>query len=425
MDSKKERTIGIESYISSSPGINGDIKTRAENFFVEEISRLPEMHEDGRYAVLKVKKTNWGTMNFARVLSKILQISQKRVEYAGTKDKKAVTVQYFTISNLNPEQEKRLNSIKINDAEIEFIGKIRRPLQLGDLIGNNFRIIIENIEGGSERVETILAEIEKKGVPNYFGPQRFGTLRYITHEVGKYILRRDFENAFWIYVAKPFEGESNDISEIRKILWETKDPKIGLKELPNYLRYEKNLLQKIREGLDEEKALLTLPKNLKLMFVHAYQGYIFNRLVSDRIKEFKTLKTVEEGDYADFTKLESNCYHYLMETYSKVNKRTKERIKFLIKKKKGFLSLPIPGFCTDIGEDWASKKIISILEEDDISLKDFKNKYKEFSSKGEYRIADMPFSSFHASFENSRAIFSFFLPKGCYATSFLREFMKN
>lgn len=422
-----ESGIGIAFYISKTPGIGGEIKTLPENFFVEEVSRLPEIHEDGNYAVLKVKKKNWGTLNFARVLSKILQISQKRVEYAGTKDKKAVTIQYFTISKLNQEQISKLNSIEIKDAEIEFVGNIRRPLQLGDLIGNKFRIIIEKTKGSDDNIKSVLSEIKEKGVPNYFGPQRFGTLRFITHEVGKFILKKDFENAFWIYVAKPFEGESEDMVKIRKELWEKKDPKIGLKDFPNYLRYEKSLLQKLREGLSEEKALLSLPKNLKLMFVHAYQGYIFNRLVSDRIKEFKTLKTVEEGDYADFTKPELDDYPSLMETYSKLNKRNNERINFLIKQNRAYLALPIPGYCTEIGEDWASKKVISILEEDNISLEDFKNKYKEFSSKGEYRVADMPFSSFEfdTSFEDSRSIFSFFLPKGCYATSFLREFMKT
>ncbi len=421
-----EKMVGIERYISSSQGIGGRIKDEAEHFYVEEIAKLPDLHKDGRYTIIKVKKVNWDTMNFARVLAKILRISQKRIEYAGTKDKKAVSVQYFSISNLDDDRFQKLKEIKIKDAEIEVIGKARKPIKLGDLIGNRFKVRVVDADNGN-KIKSIWAELEKKGVPNYFGLQRFGSIRFITHEVGKYLLKRDYETAFWIYVAKPYEGENEEVRKIREELWNSRDPKIGLKEFPKYLRYERILLQKLREGKSEEDAILSLPKNLKMMFIHAYQSYVFNRLLSARIEEFGNLKSVEVGDIADFVQfvLLDTVYPYPREDFTRITRTNYERVKFLISEGRAFLALPLPGYETELGDDWASQKVKSILEEDEISLQDFRHEHPELSSKGSYRVADMLLSSFEYSCSEDGIEFSFFLPKGCYATSLLREFTKT
>jgi tRNA pseudouridine13 synthase len=420
-----EKKVGIEVYISTSPGIGGKIN-KPEHFYVEELAKL-DLHDDGRFVILNVKKMNWDTMDFARVLSNILGISQKRIGYAGTKDKRATSVQYFSISNLEEDKIQKLKKVKIKNAEIEIIGRARKPIRLGDLIGNKFRIKVLNAEDG-DKIKCILDELKEKGTPNYFGLQRFGSIRFITHEVGKFILKRDYEAAFWIYVAKPFEREKEDVRKVREELWNCRDAKMGLKELPNYLRYERSLLQKLREGKSEEEAIHSLPKNLRLMFVHAYQSYLFNRILSARIKEFGSLKIVENGDVVDFINFEEingSKYPALVENYTKTGETNYNRIRFLVKEQRAFLALPLPGYETPVGDDWTSQKIKELLEEDKIKLSDFKHEYAEFSSKGSFRVADMPFSSLLTYSNSDGMSFSFFLPKGCYATSFLREFMKS
>jgi tRNA pseudouridine13 synthase len=208
------------------------------------------------------------------------------------------------------------------------LGKSNKDIQLGDLIGNRFRVVVRSARGG-DRIRQIYEELKEKGTPNFFGLQRFGSIRFITHEVGLHILKRDYESAFWIYVAKPFEGENEDVRKIREELWSTRDAKFGLRELPKYLRYERNLLQKLREGKSEKEALLSLPENLKTMFIHAYQSYIFNKVLSARIEEFGTLKVVEKGDWVDFVEFE-NGYYSFAEDYVKIHNHNFERIKFLI-----------------------------------------------------------------------------------------------
>ncbi len=419
-----EEKVGITAYITNTEGIGGDIKQSIEDFYVEEITKL-KLSDEGRFTIIKVKKVNWDTLNFVRALANALRISQKRIHYAGTKDKRAVTVQYFAISGLNDEKIERLRNLKIKDAEIEILGKSNRDIQLGDLIGNKFRITVRQAKDG-ERIRKIYEELREKGTPNFFGLQRFGSIRFITHEVGLHILKRDYESAFWIYVAKPFEGENEEVRKIREELWNTRDAKFGLRELPKYLRYERNLLQKLREGKSEKEALLSLPENLKTMFIHAYQSYVFNRVLSARIKEFGSLKIVERGDWVDFVEFD-NGYYCFGEDYVKVNEFNEGRIRFLIEKRRCSLSIPLPGYETELGDDWTSQKIREFLDEDGIKLEDFKHEYREFSSKGGLRCADIliEHTGLRTNLAEDNITFEFFLPKGCYATVMLREFMKK
>ncbi|WP_457549161.1 tRNA pseudouridine(13) synthase TruD [Archaeoglobus sp.] len=416
-----EDVVGIRTYITSHEGINGIFKESPEDFYVEEVADLK--FGDGDWVVLKVKKVNWDTLNFVRVLSNRLRISQKRISYAGTKDKRAVSVQNFALKIKSEDELERLRNLSIKDAEIEIVGRTNRPIQLGDLKGNVFKVVVRKAKN-VENIPLIESELRAKGTPNFFGLQRFGSIRFVTHEVGKFILKRDYETAFWIYVAKPFEGESEEARRVREILWNTRDIKFGLKELPKYLRYERTLLQKLREGKSEKDALLSLPENLKMMFVHAYQSYVFNNVLSDRIEEFGSLKVVERGDWVDFVNL--NDHYTFREDFVNVHGLNFRRVKFLIDRRLCALAIPLPGYETVLGDDWTSERIRFYLERDGIDLKDFKHEYKEFSSKGSFRVADILIEHTNFKYEiKGDVTFNFYLPKGCYATILLREFVKK
>ncbi len=422
--SEIEKKLGIERYITSADGIGGRIKEEEKEFLVEEISDI-SISNSGKFAIIRVEKKNWDTLNLVRVLSNALGISRNRIGFAGTKDKKALAIQYFSISKADEKILEKLLRIKLRDVKIELLGFSNKGLKLGDLIGNRFTVVISDVRNG-EKIGEIVSELESKGIPNYFGIQRFGTLRFITHEVGKQIILRNYSEAFWIYVSKPSVYESEDVRKIREDLWNERDPRIGLRELPKYLVYERSLLQKVREGKDELKALLSLPKNLKLMFIHAYQSYLFNRLLSERIREFKSLREVNEGDVVDFIKREGE-YVVNSEEFKGVNKTNLARIEFLIQNGYAYLSLPLIGYEIKLS-GWNAEKMKEILEEEGIEPENFKGEYPEFSSKGYYRCAEIPFDFSKFEFEkedNAKALFRFFLPKGSFATIFLREFMKS
>ncbi len=408
-----EKIVGIERYITSTPGMGGRIKEEPDDFYVEEIADL-KLSEDGDYLILKVRKKNWDTMNFARTLSNALGISQKRISFAGTKDKRAVSVQYFAIRGVKAEQ---VEKVSIRDAEIEIVGYSRRAIQLGDLAGNRFRILTAGCRNGELFKET-LDELKDRGTPNFFGLQRFGSVRFITHEVGRLILQGDYEGAFWVYVAKPFEGEKEEVRRIREDLWKTRDAKLGLREFPKHLRYERLLLQKLREGKSEEEALLALPKNLKMMFIHAYQSYIFNRLLSARIDEFGNLKDVMDGDHACYLTFRTPKPTFSDCTEIAVNI---ERVRYLLRERVAALALPLVGYATEL-KGW-SKLAAEYLAEDNLDIRNFRTEHKEFSSSGSYRAADMIVEISEIKFDGE--IFDFYLPKGCYATVLLREFLKT
>ena len=418
-----ERAVGIEEYIASSPGIGGKIKESEDDFLVEEILDA-DLRDNGTYLIVKVKKKNWDTMNFARILSNYLHISRNAIGYAGTKDKRAITIQYFSIPMKSNDIMDKIRNARIKDAHIEIAGYMNRKIKLGDLLGNKFRIVVRS-PSQPENLQRILDELEIKGIPNFFGIQRFGTLRFITHEVGRLILRKNYSEAFWVYVAMPSELEDEEIRKIREDLWNERNPKMGLRELPKYLIYERNLLQKLREGKSELQALISLPKNLKLMFIHAYQSYIFNRILSERIREYGTLKTLEKGDYADFLKRKKG-YSINSGDFVEIGDTNFRRVKFLAENRYAFLALPVPGYETKF-EGWSGEKLKEILEMEGLNLDSFRGEYPEFSSRGSFRTAEVPFDfeSFMTEYHNELLVFSFFLPKGCFATSFLREVMKS
>ena len=417
-----EEKIGIKTYITSERGIGGKIKESPESFRVEEIAEIKL--GEGNNLVIRVEKRNWDTLNFVRILSNILGISRKRIGFAGTKDKRSVSIQYFSISNADEKIIEKLRNVRLRDVKIEIVGFSPRKIDLGDLIGNKFQIIVKEIERNGEAIEKIEGELKEKGIPNFFGKQRFGTLRYITHEVGKQIVLKNYEEAFWIYVAKPVETENEEVRKIREDLWNERDPVIGLREFPKHLIYERTLLQKLREGKSELEALLSLPKSLKMMFVHAYQSYLFNLILSERIIEFKTLKKIELNDFVDFKKVKE--FAIPAEETSVVRYFNRRRIEFLLSKGYAFLALPLPGYETEL-TGWSGEKLKELLEIEGVRLKDFKGEYPEFTSKGGLRVADIPFDfeNFRYSVREREAEFEFFLPKGCFATTFLREFLKE
>ena len=403
---------GIRGYITKTPPMGGEIKREAEDFYVEEVID-PSLAEDGSFAVIRVEKKNWETLKFVRALAKSLGMSQKRISFAGTKDRRALTVQYFSLSGVKKED---LEKLSIKDAKIEFLGYSRREIKLGDLIGNLFRVRVVGAENG-EIFEKTKEELGEKGIPNFFGEQRFGT-RGITHEVGKLILQGNYVEAFWTFVAKPSEAEGEKIRKIREELWNSRDPVFGLKELPKHLNYEKTLLQRLREGKSEEKALLSLPKTLKMMFVHAYQSYLFNRLLSQRIEDFGELRTVLEGDNACYLTYKTKKPSFVDCTRVSFNR---SRVELLVANGFAVLALPLIGYETRL-EGW-SRIASEFLAEDNLDISSFKTEHKEFSSSGSWRAACIPLTITELKFESGE--FEFYLPAGCYGTVLLREFLKS
>ncbi|MCL2142337.1 MAG: tRNA pseudouridine(13) synthase TruD, partial [Methanimicrococcus sp.] len=299
-----EKEIGIHLYETKTAGMGGILRYRPEDFFVSEISDFSYEENDvidksKKYLMVELTKTNWDTNHFLKAYSNALGISHKRLTYAGTKDKKAVTVQKMSLYDVTKED---VEKVHLKDISVRVLGRSQKPIGLGDLQGNDFKIVIRNIGMTLEETQKIAdettAEIQKAGgVPNFFGIQRFGSIRPVTHHVGADILEGDLEKAFMRYVSEVCADEPNETKEIRRYFGETKDYKGTVSKLPDYLGHEKALLNHIIAHPDDFKgAFMVLPKNLYIMFIHAYQSWLFNAIICERIKCGLSLNHAVAGD---------------------------------------------------------------------------------------------------------------------------------
>ncbi len=286
-------------------GIGGRIKAIPEDFVVEEIPKEKE-REDEDQLIFWVEKRNWDTHDVIRILSRKLRVSRKRFGYAGTKDKFAIARQRFSVWDPTGELEEKLKTVKLPDIKIYGFSRGYR-LNLGDLEGNKFLITIRGIELEESEIKERLQKIFtvlKNGIPNYFGEQRFGGIRAVTHLVGYEMLRGNFEEATKIYISKIFEEEAEDIKKIREFVAKNwGDRKAYLKALNMFskrFRYERAMLQYLYVyPRDFVGALRRIPKKVRKLFINAVQSYIFNEVLKKLVKKHgieklkgKTIKLV-------------------------------------------------------------------------------------------------------------------------------------
>ncbi len=280
-------------YFTNSEGIGGRLRQRISDFAVEEIppknlshAQLDQKLKDKKFnphhkhTIFWMEKFNWDTHQAIRAIAKKLHVSPSRFGIAGTKDKRAITKQRVSAWEIPPEH---LEKVKIRDIKLCGFEPSDKKLQLGESGGNKFEIIIRDISLSKEdidaRLKNIFSELEK-GIPNLFGPQRFGEVRKITHLVGKEILRGNFENAVKIYLTKIFEAEPEDSKEARKFLaenWNKEGFRAAIEKFPQRLKYELSLCNYLAQNpLDFLGAFKTFPKKLQKMFVNAFQAFIWN-----------------------------------------------------------------------------------------------------------------------------------------------------
>jgi tRNA pseudouridine13 synthase len=315
--------------------------------------------------------------------------------------------------------------------EIKNIYRSNKAVKVGNLIGNNFEIIIRNI---NQKVKTTDFKkiysylIKSGGFPNFYGVQRFGIIRPITHVVGRYIVKDDFENAVMTYIANPIKGEEDDSYYLRKKLQETKDFASALKYYPDKLNFEKAILNKlVIDPNDFIGALKELPKNLLTMFINGYQSYLFNQVLSKRIERKLPLNQAVIGDII------LPIRKGIIERKGiLVNERNIEKVNKQIQKSKAVISGVLFGSESVIAKGEMGEIENKIIEKEKINPKDFIiPDIPYISSSGSRRsltgfIGDFDYKLYKDELNaGKKALFlKFELKKGCYATSLLREFMK-
>ena len=425
-----EKQIGIDLYFTGTEGIGGMLRQEIDDFIVREITNREEGNS-GKYLILELTKHNWDMHHVIRDISRKLRISQKRIGFAGTKDKRAVTTQKIGIYDMTPQA---VEQVRLKDVELSFIGRSNQSVELGDLIGNEFKITIRDIDLNIAELETRLTEItddilKKGGVPNFFGIQRFGAIRPITHVVGEAIVRGDIEDAALTYIAKSFPDEPEETKLARDYVYNTKEYIEGLKRYPLNLRYERAMMHHLVTAPEDFTGSFTLLSgNILKMFVHAYQSCIFNRTLCMRIRKGLPLDRAVEGDIVCFKNKAG-----LPDT-SKTQEVTSENLdgmNNLTKRGRAFVTAPLVGYDTQFASGLPGEIEHRVFEETGMPIEGFKVPLMpEIASKGLRRPillnANPSFtvSEDELNPEKTKAVLEFSLPKGSYATTLLREYMK-
>ncbi len=405
-------------YSTKCKGIGGRIKRRYADFVVEEKRKnrlckvrvftgehssqetlvIPE--KAGEYLHLDLEKVNKDLHSALAVIARHLHLSKKRIGYAGLKDKRAVTCQRISIWEPDKSlvESFRASGIRLRKPEWS-----NEKIDLGMLEGNRFTVKIRDIELEREEIEkraNACFKEMKNGIANFFGEQRFGGIRAVSHLVGREIIRGNLENAVMLYLTAASEYEEKDIKEARLNLARTGNFKLALKEFPKKYRFERAMLNALcSNGSDFAGAFRALPTRLRFLFTHAYQAWLFNRVLKKRLDAGIGLQPVDGEPQEDNVPL-------------------------------GLL----PGFESSYSPGRIGQLEREVMEEEEISFADFRvSALKECSSRGARRkIAVKPEKlqileiSDDEIFEGKQCCtVRFELEKGAYATVVLRELTKN
>nr|CRH07621.1 tRNA pseudouridine synthase D [Candidatus Magnetococcus massalia] len=322
-----------------------------EDFWVEELRPKP-LSGDGEHWIVRLEKRDMTTDQLAHQLAKRVGISRGDVGYAGLKDRQGVTLQDFSLHLPGKELPKGWQEGLPAGVVVRDIGRDRRKIKPGMLSGNAFTIRLRGCgvalaeEERAQSVRLIADEINQFGVPNFFGPQRFG---------------RDGDN----------------VAE-------------GLKQLRRG--------RKGRRGDRHKRGIL----------LSAVRSDLFNRLLAARMQE-GLFKQLLPGDVAQ---LAGRTGAFLVEDFESEHTR--------FEAKEIHPSGPLFGSHMLLPEGRAGEMERSLMEQESETIE----LLEKNGMKGARRALRLFPSDFGQQWEGSDLILTFTLPRGCYATSVVREFLK-
>ncbi len=382
--------IGIKGWYVPTRGIGGVVKAIPEDFVVIEamafkptqLSKKPR-----RYVYCIMRKRATETLRAIQEIERKLSLKNGLIGFSGIKDKWALTYQWISIPHL---AFIRLTEQPLRTSEIALfpVGWHGVPIFTGVHLGNFFRIRIREVSGEPSDIHSELEQfsrfIASNPLPNFFGYQRFGLSEPFTHQIGREIIKRNFTG-----VLRFLERG------LYLTTYKTKEKKHMVYSM------EKGILRKIR----------SLPLRTLRLFVHSYQSYIFNRILSKRIQARIPIGKPVEGDIVYSIK----------------------RRKFLFFDGENFAGiigpyLPLIGFKTRMGEGKPWKIVERVLDEEGVKPEQFKLRNGiGIDFPGGLRPAYLQVKNFKVWYKGSSrlVLLFFYLPKGGYASIVLEELTKN
>lgn len=452
-----EKLVSIRHYVTADiPGTSGEIKNMLSDFIVQEITmdrdviKTNSENQDGtprkkparsgrKYTSFVLRKYGYDTIHAIEYIARKIGVPSEKFTFAGIKDNQAISTQQVTVEG---DYWNQLVAIAKDHPSFELINInfSTTPVTTGDLWGNKFFIRVRNIdmdkEALSDTVDKIVRALDDRGgFLNYFGLQRFGTHRPNSQWIGKRLVMEDYEGAINELLIPSFPRETDDAIKARKIYEETRDPALALEILPTSLFYEKLVLEYLVDHPNDYKgALLALPRTIVSLYTYSFQSYLFNEAISSRFE--KVSNDLLNPLPGDTVALLDTRHGQMTRVRYIVSESNVDTLTEYIKLGKAAIVVPVIGSKTRIHEKNPFFSLYAeILEKEQIDRKDFmfvENYDFGINLQGVTRpLALNPrnlkvteIGDDDVNPGKSVVRFSFDLPKGTYATMFLREIMK-
>ncbi len=384
-----DKEIGISVYTTKSSSISGKIKQNENDFSVKEVlseKAIDSFDNDEGHAVYLLKKSGIDTNHALADIEKRYGLVLKSL---GLKDANAKTEQYVYAY-------KKINSLEEYDGKkysAQRVGFVKKPISKKDMLGNYFEIRVSDLN------DALPSFSGNENILNFFGYQRFGSKRPITHLVGKSIIKGDYEEAIEYLLSFSSKYDSEKNNEIRKLISERNSESEIIELLPYSMDIERNLLRQLSNDNDSKNAIRSIPLTLRRFYIQAYQSFLFNKTLS-LAYEFEEQLFAPENDDVCFDK------NFVLGKFENDSSQK--------------LAIPLVGhsYYKKSRFDYYIKKV---LEEELLTPKDFFIKdFQELSIDGGFRNASINYLNFQIH-EN---LIKFQLSRGSYATIVLREILK-
>jgi tRNA pseudouridine13 synthase len=273
------------------PGIGGRIKARPEDFAVDEVPAYAASGQ-GTHTYFRIEKAGLATMQAVQQIARALGRPTHDIGYAGLKDADALTTQWLSVEHTDPA---RVQALEVPRVRIVEVTRHTNKLKVGHLAGNRFRIKIRQVEPQRlSEARAALDALARRGVPNYFGAQRFGA-RGDTWEIGRAMLRGEFAEALALMLGTPGPHDYGQVRRARE-LFEAGDYEAAAHTWPYPFFNEKRLCRMIiKYKGNAERTFRAVDKQMRRFYISAYQSQLFNQIVAARLD---TIDHAMTGDLA-------------------------------------------------------------------------------------------------------------------------------
>ncbi|MDD4907980.1 MAG: tRNA pseudouridine(13) synthase TruD [Candidatus Omnitrophica bacterium] len=384
--------------------MNPKIKVRPEDFRVEEVAALP-LVKAGAFGVYSLQKKLRNTVELLQELSRKLDIPFRDFSYGGRKDRHALTTQYITV------RSSRRLSLEEENYSLRFVGYMRRPMGPDLIQDNRFEVTARKLGNGDiTGAQDELKNISACGFPNYFDDQRFGSFDSRQGFLAEKLLKQQFNGALKIYLTSVHPNDEKEERRRKGLFVEYwKDWKACRQHAKTRTEAEAfDTLIRKPAGLLEQ--LKKMPRNELSTYISAYQSYLWNEVLRCFLKAVlpEQLRPCRgaAGEYFFYSTVDPTNLRYLDKVY-----------------------IPMPGAGLKIKDEIVRVIYSRVLQDNGIKMPMF-NKlklrqafFKPFERKAIVKPANLSVEPLADEIYpgDQKLILKFCLPRGSYATMFLKR----